>query len=753
MPCIYFIFIERNPEQIMKRFFSFLLVFFYLSFMHAQAPAIEWQRSFGGLEWDASRQVRPMPDGTYIVTAYSESFDGDVIGNHGQDWWIYQIDSTGNILQQRCFGGSSWEEPYDLHPTPDDGFIIVGESQSTDFDATENNGERDYWLVKTDASFNIIWQQKYGGSLREIPYGVEFTSDGGYIICGKSFSNDGDVSGHHGSDEFYDIWIVKTDSLGNIQWQKSYGGSDEEIARDIASTPDGGYLIFGWAGSADGDVIGVHGDRDYWLFKIDSVGNMEWQNCYGGSDDDFGWAMTIDSIDQSMMLAGYSRSNDGDVSGNNGGFSDAWTLKINSTGEILWQVCFGGSDRDFSRYIAQTSDGGALISAYACSSDGDVTVHYGEDYQADYWLVKIDNNGVMQWQKTLGGGDNDECYGLSETADSGFIITGWSVNDNIDLTFNHGFRDVWIVKLEKPCLQNKFFLDADTDGYGNEFNYTYSCELLLDGYVLNSSDCNDDDAAMHPDLIDECNAIDDNCNALVDEDAIFETWYEDTDDDNYGSVMSTYISCFGSPIAGFISDSTDCDDANEFIHPGALEICNNLDDNCNGSADEGIIFNIYYADGDGDLFGDAESDSLSCIEIIGYTINSTDCDDSNPFIFPGATELCNHVDDDCDGVEDNGLVYNWWYLDNDGDNFGNAAIDSFACLDPSAYISDSTDCDDTNEFIYPGAPEILNGLDDNCDHFTDEGLNISDLSQQLFNIYPNPASTVLNIDHFGDEPA
>ena len=244
--------------------------------------------------------------------------------------------------------------------------------------------------------------------------------------------------------------------------------------------------------------------------------------------------------------------------------------------------------------------------------------------------------------------------------------------------------------------------------------------------------------------------MDDNCNGEIDEDAIFLTWYFDNDGDDFGNILMDSISCYTIP--GYVTDNSDCDDINALINPDAVELCNSLDDNCNGIIDEDLILYTLYVDADEDGFGDADIFIYSCLEIVvGYVSDSTDCDDSNNLIFPGAIEICDYVDNDCDGIIDDNLSYIHSYEDADADEFGNLNIDSLSCDLPDGFVEDNTDCDDTNPLIYPGAEEFLNGLDDNCNGSSDEGLHLNNILRSQINIYPNPASQILFIDYSGNE--
>ncbi|HRH60473.1 MAG TPA: hypothetical protein PL045_07875, partial [Chitinophagaceae bacterium] len=180
----------------------------------------------------------------------------------------------------------------------------------------------------------IEWQKSLGGTSYDFANSIQQTKDGGYITAGGSWSNDNDVSGHHGT-SYSDYWIVKLDSAGNIQWQKSLGGSDFEYAYWIQQTKDGGYIIAGESSSKDGDVTNNHGSRDYWIVKLDSAGNIQWQKSLGGTLYDQAFCI-LQSNDGGYVIAGTSLSNDGDVNNNHGGW-DCWVVKLDSAGNMLWQ--------------------------------------------------------------------------------------------------------------------------------------------------------------------------------------------------------------------------------------------------------------------------------------------------------------------------------------------------------------------------------------------------------------------------------
>ncbi|MBK9644015.1 MAG: VCBS repeat-containing protein [Deltaproteobacteria bacterium] len=230
-----------------------------------------------------------------------------------------------------------------------------------------------------------------------------------------------------------------------------------------------------------------------------------------------------------------------------------------------------------------------------------------------------------------------------------------------------------------------------------------------------SLDCDDGDPSRAPGLAEVCDGLDNNCDDAVDE-GVGSVWYADADADGFGDDTSTTTAC--EPPEGFTAQSGDCDDGDATVYPDAAERCEGLDNDCDGAIDEDVQTS-WFRDGDSDGHGDATSPLMSCDPPAGYVSSSDDCDDTRAEVSPSSAEICDELDNNCDGSIDEGVT-TLFYLDADGDRDGDASSTTAACSLPAGYAATSTDCDDNTASVNPGADELCDGLDNNCDSEVDE---------------------------------
>lgn len=420
-----------------------------------QIPNVEWEKCYGGLSTDEALSMQLTKDGGYVVVGYTCSHDDFIsdsyVGKEKSqfDWWIIKLDSKGGLVWQKSLGGTNVDIPGFIVQTKDEGFIVVGQTYSDNGDviARHKMKKSDGWIVKLNNVGNIVWQRSIGGQESEDILVIRETFDGDYILAGETESKDGDVEGNHGKK---DCWVVKLDSNGNVLWQKCYGGKDEDISNDIQEVKEGGYILSGTTHSHDGDTKKHHGGDDVWLLRLDEAGNIIWEKCIGGSSDECTKSF-IQTLDGGYIVTGYTYSNNGDVKGNHNyiddkhSTSDGWIVKLDHSGKVEWQSCLGGSDHEVIYSIQELKDKGYVAVGYTGSKDGDVNENNGD---LDMWIVRLDEAGKLVEEKSMGGLLHDEGRVIKQTEDDSFIIAGNTNSTNGKFAkMNHGDADFWIMKL------------------------------------------------------------------------------------------------------------------------------------------------------------------------------------------------------------------------------------------------------------------------------------------------------------------
>jgi hypothetical protein len=476
----------------MKNFIIVIILFSSIKNLFSQAPIIQWQNIIGGESSDVAVEIQPTVDGGYIMGGYSYSgISGDKTeaGLGENDYWVVKLTSSGSIEWQNTIGGNSLDLLYSLQQTADGGYILAGSSVSgISGDKTEVNIDiyNDYWIVKLDSLGFIEWENTIGGNSNDELRSIQQTTDGGYILGG--FSSSG-ISGdkNEASLGLVDYWVVKVNSSGLVEWQKTIGGSSDDYLSIIQQVNDGGYILAGYSNSS---ISGVKteanlGDYDFWVVKLSSIGLIEWQNSIGGSSADY-LNCVQQTDDLGFILGGTSLSSiSGDKtealigSGAFGG-GDYWIIKLNTGGVIEWQNTIGGSSDDWLYSIQQANNGGYILGGHSNSSiSGDKTENLIGGSYGDYWVVKLSSSGSIDWQNTIGGMGSDFLKSIKQTDDNGYILGGYSGTAAIsgDKTETGlGSWDYWTVKLSPECIPT----------------------------------------------LESCNSIDDNCNGIID-DGVIET--------------------------------------------------------------------------------------------------------------------------------------------------------------------------------------------------------------------------------------
>ncbi len=419
-----------------KLVFTFYLV--CLSFLsYTQNYQITWQNCFGGSEIDYSMDIVKIND-NYLMAGICTSDDGDITYTHGNgDGWVIMIDSTGNILWQRNYGGSLGDWFVKIVPTDNAEFYLIGLSGSSDYDISFDPypGSYDYWIVKIDIEGNIIWDRIVGGNSGETIWSGFGTSDGGVVAYGWTYSDDGDVSQFYGGN---DAWMIKLSSEGDIEWDYTIGTDWVDVGQAAMLTSDGGYLMAcnaNMLGNNTGNITCTphsYGWNEAVLFKLDANLNLEWQHCYGGSEHDGITALM--EVNDGYVFGAYTGSNDGDVTGWHVGYNhlgdpepDAWIVKIDFDGNIIWQNAIGGSNGESSaKNIIELNNQDLMLFINTYSNDGDVSGNHSmSEYDSDIWMVKLSSTGEIIYQQCFGGAGKDRVeYGVIMKSDNNYVIAG-----------------------------------------------------------------------------------------------------------------------------------------------------------------------------------------------------------------------------------------------------------------------------------------------------------------------------------------
>ncbi|WP_445722599.1 T9SS type A sorting domain-containing protein [Flavobacterium sp.] len=424
---------------------------FFSIISFGQAPTIEWQKTYGGSIQDYGNDAKQTSDGGYILIGDALSTDGDfsdAIG-YSTNARIIKTDAYGNILWQKDIGGSEYDSAHKVITTIDGGYLVACNTISNNGQVYGNHGLIDIWIVKLNSQGDILWSKTYGCNNYDGVSSIIQTSDGNYVFAGNSTAINGDVTINHG---YNDLWVVKINNTGSIIWQKSYGGSGYDYANDVRQTTDGGYILCGASTSSNFDVTFNQGSYDYWVVKLNTNGDLVWQKTFGGSLHDEAHSI-LQTNDGGYIVIGQSVSSNGDINDHQGGI-DCWIIKLNNVGSIIWKKSYGGFQNESAFQIIKSDDNGYIIASDTNSTNGFFASNNG---LSDFYIFKINSNGVIIWQTIFGGSEYDYPKSIQSTNDGGLILSGTSASNDGQVTNNHGLEDFWLVKLSLGQLSNNLF--------------------------------------------------------------------------------------------------------------------------------------------------------------------------------------------------------------------------------------------------------------------------------------------------------
>lgn len=501
----------------MKKFLAITLCSLF-AIAYGLNAQVTFEKTFGTTGDNFANDVQLTSDGGYILVGTAEFAGG--IG----DLLLIKTNANGDTLWTHTIGGSSLDQGNSVIQTADGGYIIAGATMSY------GAGANDAWLVKTDAKGLVTWSKTYGTINNDVAYGVVQTSDGGYVFSGMEKQSGLNGNAH----------LVKVDASGNVLWSKTFGSYlRKNFAYTLLQTSDHGFLIGGW------ENLNLGINDDFCLIKTDSNGTLQWYKSYGdvGHDQNFSVHQTTDG---GFVIAGYTFS---------ASVIDVNVVKVDGSGNLLWTKNVGGTGADYSYAVTSTADGGLVF----CGS----TLSFGAT-NAGY-LAKMDGSGNLLWSKTMTGTGWDGFFAIREASDGGFVLAG--------------------VKGENYGVSGSVYF-VKTDANGNSgCNNTVTSSVTTPSILVGTPIANGTstqsvfDAAPAQTSGTSVTTICSSCIPV--------NWYADADNDGYGNAAVTQSSC--DQPAGYVADNTDCDDAASTIHPGAADLCNSIDDNCDGVIDENAI--------------------------------------------------------------------------------------------------------------------------------------------------------------------
>jgi len=321
------------------------------------------------------------------------------VAENDRDAWVLKLDARGEVEWARAYGGPAWDDRVSIDQCADGGYQLAAETMS--FGA----GAADLWVLKLDSNCLVVWQKTYGEALSEGTPFVRATPGGGALLAGTN-----KVSGRGD-----DIWLLKLDSEGRVEWQRAYGGRGTDCAGALELTADGGIVIAGPTSSFG------EGDWDIWVLKLDGSGAIEWEKAYGESNSE--WAHGILQTSDGGYIVVGSR----EVTGPN---IFCQVLKLDSRGEIEWEKEVRGGEYGVAWAVAEAADGGYLVTAMRSSFSPQVG-----------WLFKLDASGNLEWEKTYGGLGFDDLFDVLATPEGGFVAVGGTSTFSVDR------GDAWVLKL------------------------------------------------------------------------------------------------------------------------------------------------------------------------------------------------------------------------------------------------------------------------------------------------------------------
>lgn len=457
--------------------FSFIILVFLQHGLTFAQPQINLNKAYGGTATEYAGQITSTSDGGLIITGTIDNAGGDVsVTLGGMDVWLVKTDVNGNIDWEKSYGGSSYEGPSAITQTANGDYIFTAYSTSQNGDLPATNSNNNLWVMRIDSAGNSVWSEVFGGSSTvDRAVTVHELPDGNIIIGGFTASSDGDITGPVNGDD--ECWILKLDNQGNLIWSKTYGSSFSETMKKLVPAPDGGFYFLAYSESLnpfsqDGDVTGHHGGYgDFWLAKTDSAGNLLWNKCIGGSGFDNPSDMILSSNNE-LILMGNTASSDGDIVFT--GSSDTgrvWVVRTDLNGNLINERRFGLTALSPQKIIENSPGKFTGIANAMDNNSPEITDHYGPANKSDTWVFTLDTALNITWERCFGGDDKEYSKGLAFVNDSTYAVLSETASNNTGEVSGSGYHhgtttisppnsppitnnnsDLWVFTITEPTI-------------------------------------------------------------------------------------------------------------------------------------------------------------------------------------------------------------------------------------------------------------------------------------------------------------
>ncbi|TAI47458.1 hypothetical protein [Flagellimonas allohymeniacidonis] len=412
---------------------------------------VDWMKTYGGSGDDTAQSVTSTSDGGYAILGYSNSADGDLIGKTTtvNDYWLLKLDTDGNLQWSKTYGGSKDDRGQSVIQTIDGGYAIVGYAMSDDGDGSNNEGFHDNWILRLDANGAILWEKSFGFSGHDHSYDVVQTADGGFFFSGFLDVTSSGGEGNTGKGNYLtqhgvgEFWGTKLDANGELVWRRYFGGTNNDRSYGVVEANDGSLVLTGASESDDFDISNAKGSYDFWVVKVSPKGELVWERSFGGTGIDKAFDITK-TEDGAYVIVGNTFSVDIDISKNNGE-SDVWLIKVDDQGNLVWEKTYGGTAFDAAQSVKTTLDGGFVIAGNSKSVDGNLTQNLGEN---DLWVIKTDASGNLEYQQNFGGSGLDFGFDVVESIDGSLLLVGETASTDIANIPSIGMIDLMLIKIK-----------------------------------------------------------------------------------------------------------------------------------------------------------------------------------------------------------------------------------------------------------------------------------------------------------------